>query len=91
MIELEKEDENTVEIDFHVNGMPLQQFKRFKSFAKNYRDNYSMAIQVLMDRNDNLQFMKSKHYFDLEQEMQSASNEEHEEQDKEQEVQTLGD
>jgi hypothetical protein len=46
-----------IDVTFTINGMPLQVFKKFKNYAKDYRDNYSITIQVLMEKVDTLEYL----------------------------------
>jgi len=67
-------------ISFHVNDMPIGVFKKFKDYAKTYRDNYSLSIQILMEKEEMLQYL-----------MQEERDEVEYEEPKVNEVPTLGD
>ena len=75
-------DKGNIQVDFHVNGMPLQVFKNFKEYSKDYRDNYSITIQVLMEKNEIMEKMLMNEGYDLEPEYEDT-----EETDK---VETIG-
>ena len=75
----EKED---IGVGFTVGGMPFQQFKRFKNYAKDWRDNYSVTIQVLMDKAEILEYITAG---EVPEEVEYVDGE------KKEEVQTLGD
>ena len=75
---LNEGEKNDVSVGFYVNDMPLQTFKKFKRYAKDWRDNYSVTIQVLLERSDMLEYyMTTNDNFEIEE--------------IEDEVQTLGD
>jgi len=54
---LNEGEKGEVDVTFSINSMPLQQFKRFKKLSRDWRDNYSVTIQMLMDKNDTLEYI----------------------------------
>jgi hypothetical protein len=54
---LNEGSKDEVDVTFSINSMPLQQFKRFKKLSRDWRDNYSVTIQMLMDKNDTLEYI----------------------------------
>lgn len=52
----EGSEKEPVDVTFTINGMPLQVFKKFKNYAKDWRDNYSVTIQVLLEKADMLEY-----------------------------------
>lgn len=57
---LEEGNKDNINVVFTMNDVPLQVFKRFKTFAKDWRDNYSVTLQVLMDKADTLEYIMSR-------------------------------
>lgn len=54
---LDEGQKGDVDVSFTISGMPLQVFKKFKNYAKDWRDNYSVTIQVLMDKVETFEYM----------------------------------
>ena len=63
--------------------MPLKQLKRFKDYSKDWRGNYSVTIQMLMDNYEYLQYLIG----DIDNEEEEFEKNENKESD---EIPTLG-
>jgi len=83
MSELEETTQDNAVANFKVNGMPLRHFRNFKRLADDYRGNYSITIQVLMDKANTLEYIMAGQEPQIEEvEYEETSNDE---------VKTLGD
>ena len=84
---LEEKTSDAISVSFTVNDMPLQQLKRFKNYAKDWRGNYSVTIQVLMDKAETLEYLRQT---DAEIEYGEEEDAEETEVEEVEEVKTLG-